>query len=674
MDKTNIKTSLQPGRSRAIANNIRAKKDKRPGHTGIPFIQTKLRIGQPGDVYEQEADRVAASVMRRESDELQRQPMEEEEEMLQAKGENPSGSRNGDPFIEERVNSLNDGGFSLPEGIRNFMEERFGFDFGGVNLHNDSRSNALAGDLNARAFTYGNNITFGAGQYDPGSSSGKELLAHELTHVVQQNSDKLQKKPVEKSPSKHKIRKRPTLSLLRMNNDRVIQRETVSEFYGNMWEAYVYPGKAANKGTSVNEVTKKRGKRARNFQRFEGRNVIEEGGKKVIPIGSAKFDIKEKTKSFGDTTSVSDTSFDESTPAEWDIVQEKYMLFDPSPAPLDLQQGELGDCWLLATLQSISRTPEGKAHLMNIIKEDGNDKYSVEFFRLKISNGEAIPDPDTKIRVSVSMKKNDKASHFRRKGDFPMTAADLSKVKEMHPEIKAGDHVSGNYYKNITWAWAAEKAYAQVAGSYKILEGGLAGMPMMVILGRLARFKGKLNELSEADTGMLFNNMKFELNHKKNLTLQTLNEEELIKQKYSNKVNIQSANSSGIKINTDKDSSLSDTLPWPFFYKHFFSYKIIDQIQSIFGQEGAERSSKSIDDHEEELKKAAKNFWVTIPAVLEKGRFYHNKRFVVPAHVYSLQNARAGRADIYNPWGDLHLKNMVPAEFRIIFEHLFVSS
>ena len=179
------------------------------------FIQGKLTIGEPNDKYEKEADEVADQVMRmpepqvqrqNEEDEeeemlqtkpigeqitpfMQRQPEEEEEELLQAKaeGQTPKVA----PNLESSIHALQGGGQPLSKETRNFFEPRFGQDFSNVKVHNDSNANQLARSINARAFTKGSDIVFGDGEYRPGSSNGKRLLGHELTHVVQQNVDKV---------------------------------------------------------------------------------------------------------------------------------------------------------------------------------------------------------------------------------------------------------------------------------------------------------------------------------------------------------------------------------------------------------------------------------------------------------------------------------------------------
>ncbi|HET9474978.1 MAG TPA: DUF4157 domain-containing protein, partial [Steroidobacteraceae bacterium] len=78
-------------------------------------------------------------------------------------------------------------GHPLSEGDRRFFDSRFGFDFSRVRVHADAAAAETAAALDAAAFTIGSHIVFGRDRYRPGSGSGKALLAHELTHVVQQS-------------------------------------------------------------------------------------------------------------------------------------------------------------------------------------------------------------------------------------------------------------------------------------------------------------------------------------------------------------------------------------------------------------------------------------------------------------------------------------------------------
>lgn len=88
--------------------------------------------------------------------------------------------------VERTIDRKRGGGQALDQTVRGQMESAFRADLGGVRLHTDEEADDLNRQLNAKAFTTGRDIFFRAGQYNPGASSGRELLAHELTHVMQQ--------------------------------------------------------------------------------------------------------------------------------------------------------------------------------------------------------------------------------------------------------------------------------------------------------------------------------------------------------------------------------------------------------------------------------------------------------------------------------------------------------
>lgn len=81
------------------------------------------------------------------------------------------------------------GGRAVPDSLRRFMEPRFGADLTGIRLHDDARASRLARSLGAKAFTRGEHIVFGAGQYRPESGAGRHLIAHEISHVLQQSGE-----------------------------------------------------------------------------------------------------------------------------------------------------------------------------------------------------------------------------------------------------------------------------------------------------------------------------------------------------------------------------------------------------------------------------------------------------------------------------------------------------
>lgn len=96
--------------------------------------------------------------------------------------------------VEQEIQAARGGGKSLDSGARSQMESAFGTDLSSVRVHNDKRADELNQSLNSRAFTTGKDIFFRKGEYNPGSSGGRELLAHELTHVMQQGGDEIQTK------------------------------------------------------------------------------------------------------------------------------------------------------------------------------------------------------------------------------------------------------------------------------------------------------------------------------------------------------------------------------------------------------------------------------------------------------------------------------------------------
>lgn len=161
-------------------------------HSCPVSVQAKLAISQPGDIYEQEADRAAEQVMGMSDGEvLQRRCSTcdmDEDEVLRPKelpGRTPTAAFQADvpPIVQEVLRSP---GQPLDPATRAFLEPRFGHDFSQVKLHTDTKSGESAEAVGALAYTMGSHITFGVGQYDPSTSKGQELLAHELAHVLQQ--------------------------------------------------------------------------------------------------------------------------------------------------------------------------------------------------------------------------------------------------------------------------------------------------------------------------------------------------------------------------------------------------------------------------------------------------------------------------------------------------------
>ena len=186
-----------PPVQRKFENRLRAKNAQKMA------IQAKLAIGEPNDKYEQEADATAARVVQQinssttsQSQPVQRQELEEDEELqmkpLVQRSENLGGGE-ASTDLESSIQSARGGGQSLDPNLQESMGQAMGADFSGVKVHTDSQSDQLNKSIQAKAFTTGKDVFFRQGAYEPGSRGGQELIAHELTHVVQQNGGAVQR-------------------------------------------------------------------------------------------------------------------------------------------------------------------------------------------------------------------------------------------------------------------------------------------------------------------------------------------------------------------------------------------------------------------------------------------------------------------------------------------------
>jgi outer membrane protein OmpA-like peptidoglycan-associated protein len=144
-------------------------------------VSPKLKSGQASSGHEQEADRVASAVQSSDTSSESRPLLHATESAGAAERDSPSGR-----IMEQKIQETQGSGSQIPSAVRESLEEKLGADFSSVRVHTDAKANRLSNALGANAFTTGNDIYFNQGRYDPESKSGQGLLAHELTHVVQQ--------------------------------------------------------------------------------------------------------------------------------------------------------------------------------------------------------------------------------------------------------------------------------------------------------------------------------------------------------------------------------------------------------------------------------------------------------------------------------------------------------
>ena len=218
---------------------------QKPKSAQVQKKSSDLKIGAPDDKYEQEADQVAAQVMRmpepappiqrqcddcEEEEQVQRKCEDCEEEQVQRKCETceaeeqmqrkplseqismvrrqdddqplqmkATGVPDIQPDFESGLKQSKGSGQPLSGATKSFMESRIGADFSDVRIHAGGNAAKMSSQISAQAFTHGKDVFFNQGKFQPNSHSGKALLAHELTHVVQQTGSgkKIQRSPAQ---------------------------------------------------------------------------------------------------------------------------------------------------------------------------------------------------------------------------------------------------------------------------------------------------------------------------------------------------------------------------------------------------------------------------------------------------------------------------------------------
>jgi hypothetical protein len=198
-------------------------------------IQTKPQIQRMDDLEEEEIqtkplEGAIAPVVQRtdnlEEEEIQTKPsvesiapsiqrmdnLEEEDlQMIPVHRVAETGGMEASPDLETSIAQARGGGQPVDQSIRAPIEQAMGADFSGVKVHTDAQADQLNRSVQARAFTTGQNVFFRQGEYNPGSREGQELIAHELTHVMQQNGGAVQEDSENQSPQSQLFKNRRVL-------------------------------------------------------------------------------------------------------------------------------------------------------------------------------------------------------------------------------------------------------------------------------------------------------------------------------------------------------------------------------------------------------------------------------------------------------------------------------
>ncbi len=178
----------QAGRAVSLLEKADADRHRAALGDGV-HVQPRLEVSSPDDPAEREAERVAERVVRMDDpgEDGERDEMGRDTDTRRSRVE-----RSGEELSEEAEstvrNAVKSGGKPLPADRRSTLEAKMGADFSDVRVHTGPDADEAARSIHAEAFTVGTDIAFAKGNYAPESTAGRELLAHELTHVVQQGS------------------------------------------------------------------------------------------------------------------------------------------------------------------------------------------------------------------------------------------------------------------------------------------------------------------------------------------------------------------------------------------------------------------------------------------------------------------------------------------------------
>jgi hypothetical protein len=461
---------------------------QRFGHhlANIPLtssIQTKLTLGKVGDKYEQEADQVAHQVVQRlQNTEMPAisPPLLSRKPSLQRQAER-AGSIS--PDIENSINQAKADGQPLAGPFQQKLEGAMGADFSQVRVHTNAQSDQLNRSLSARAFTTGHHIFFKQGEYNPNSRQGQELIAHEATHVLQQNPNVLQRQPAS-TPQPQ-----PLLPIQLSTTPNIIQRDVLLD-----------PGVPATvkKNTPVykEEAVKKEPKKAKEHQigkltqdqkglshdteypswvkfKFEedkdkqwvGTQVALDNSQKIgegfIPRSNVSLNKWGSLSLSGHGKQKNDPLFHQDKDGN-NIV-----------SPDDVHQGFIGDCMLMAALMEIAQ--QNPKHILNMITDNGQT-VSVRLYKEQ--------KPET-VTVRKTVLKKTKI--------YSLGSA-LSKHRTSKQNRRLGAHGP------VLWPAMIEKAFAKLAGSYREINPGRLD-PYEVLTGLEVK-REKLFQGFDIETGV----------------------------------------------------------------------------------------------------------------------------------------------------------------------------
>ncbi|MCB2182652.1 MAG: DUF4157 domain-containing protein [Desulfobulbaceae bacterium] len=443
-------------------------------------VQTQLQEEEEGEKVVQTQLQEAA-----EEEEAQTQLQEEEEEEAQPKVE-PVRKRS-----NRLIRSVAKSGFKGNPGsypFRHRIQAAFGnHDISNVKVFSDSNAQQANRRLGALAYASREKVAF-RGYPD------LHTAAHEAAHIIQQRQGVRLKDgkgrkgdPYERhadAVADRVVQGKSVQSLLNSmpsaagNAKSAVQLKDVSEgqtaYRAGNWALEVC-GRREKKDTRSLAERDPQGLGAHAAQRsaFAETDPKGAGNKKIISFDAAS--LEEKSKPMAPPPELTEVTSD-----IWDVKALRTVLFDEEPRFDDIMQSSINSCYLLAVLLSLTNTDKGLATIREIVSETP-DAFVVKFYQI-LEGG--VPDTFRNFHVTVPHMRASWQANVPLQGPYPLNDEVQGWLRTYFP-IPPYATLIGDYYKQVAWAWAIEKAFATVVGDWQGVEGGDAGTAFLVLLGSM---------------------------------------------------------------------------------------------------------------------------------------------------------------------------------------------
>lgn len=595
--------------------------------------------------------------------------MEEEEEEIQPKSDS-------DTQVTS-VHKIARSGFLGSSGQYPFfhqIQHSFGnHNISSIQAYSNSGATKANREMGAMAYTVGNKVAFK-------NSPSLHTAAHEAAHVIQQqkgvslksgvgqkgdvyeqHADAVADRVVQGKSAQNLLSQTPDSDSQSSGEPIQFEISNAGSDLGVYWDAYVNPGNRPAASQGIRDS----GHQVRSFQRLLNRSTHSEEGNRVV-------DVNDRGITAGQTLSDSEQIGEPATagPRQWDITLLSHELFDPQPELADVIQGSIGDCYLLATLQSMSSRAGSRTQLTNAVNETDTG-YSVEFFRPQIIGTQALIDPNTKVRVNIGQGYNPRGVQLREKNGVMSDADARQLVAESAyaSQLQEGDSFNVSWTKRIIWPWAIERAYASVCGGFNRIEGGFSALPMMVLTGEVPNHIFNFSGVTDAQLASALNALNGMLDNDSLITAATIANLDTI---YNRTFFVVAADrSNGLRF-SGVDGVLTGWIPWNEIHQNMSGYTILDPLGPLSGRPMI-TSHADYSDHLQALVDATSRSGVIISGTFNTVCLGQGL-ILAPSHEYSVTAVSSAGAQTLNPWARLHPGLVSPAQLKRAYGRLTIKA